>query len=110
MTSKVKINAKLCGFVSSIEATERDDATYDIKVDSPCERIQKFAAGLENLTLVDIADWPNSKVQKRMLEMKLGVACLVPSGILNAARLEAGLISRSLAEEVKSISIEFVFD
>jgi hypothetical protein len=45
-----------------------------------------------------------------MLEMKLGASCLVPSGILNAARLEAGLISKSLAEEVKCISIEFVFD
>jgi len=40
--------------------------------------------------------------------MKLGAACLVPSGILNAARIEAGLVSRSLAEQVKSISIEFV--
>jgi hypothetical protein len=110
MTSKVKVNTKLCGFVSLIEATEKDDGTYDIKVDSPCEKIQKFAKGLENLTLVDIADWPNSVVQRRMLEMKIGASCLVPSGILNAARLEAGLISKSLAEQVKCISIEFVFD
>lgn len=110
MTSKVKVNSKLCGFVSLIEATEKDDATYDIKVASPCEKIQKFAKGLENLTLVDIADWPNSAVQRRMLEMKLGPACLIPSGILNAARIEAGLVSKSLAEEVKSISIDFVFD
>ncbi len=110
MTSKVKVNSKLCGFVALIEINERDDGTYDIKVDSPCEKIQKFAEGLENLTLVDIADWPNSAVQKRMLEVKLGPACLIPSGILNAARIEAGLVSKSLAEEVKNISIEFVFD
>lgn len=110
MTSKVRVNSKLCGFVSSIEATEKDDAAYDIKVESPCEKIQKFAKGLENLTLVDIADWPNSSVQRRMLEVKLGPACLVPSGILNAARIEAGLVSKSLAEEVKSISLDFVFD
>ena len=110
MTSKVKVNSKLCGFVSFIEATEKDDATYDIKVVSPCEKIQKFAKGLENLTLVDIADWPNSAVQRRMLETKLGPACLIPSGILNAARIEAELVSKSLAEEVKSISIDFVFD
>ena len=108
MTSKVKVDSRLCGFVALIEATEKDDGTYDIKVDSPCEKIQKFAKGLENLTLVDIADWPNSAVQSRMLEMKLGAACLVPNGILNAARIEAGLVSRSLAEQVKSISIEFV--
>jgi len=43
-----------------------------------------------------------------MLKMKLGPACLVPSGILNAARIEAGLVSRSLVEQVKNISIEFV--
>jgi hypothetical protein len=108
MTSKVKVNSKLCGFVSWIEAMEKDDGTYGIKVDSPCEKIQKFAKGLENLTLVDIADWPNSAVQRRMLEMKLGPACLIPSGILNAARIEAGLVSKSLAEHVKSVSIEFV--
>jgi hypothetical protein len=110
MTSKVRVNSKLCDFVALIEATEKDDCTYDIKVDSPCEKIQKFAKGIENLTLVDISDWPNSKVQKRMLEMKLGPACLVPSGILNAARMEAGLVSKSLAEQVKSISIDFIFD
>lgn len=110
MSSKVKVNSRLCGFVALIEATEKDDATYDIKVDSPCEKIKKFAKGLENLTLVDIADWPNSAVQRKMLEMKLSPACLIPSGILNAARIEAGLVSKSLAEEVKSVSIEFVFE
>lgn len=110
MTSKVKVNSKLCGFVSLIDAVEKDDGTCDIKVDSPCEKIQKFAKGLENLTLIDIADWPNGVVQRRMMEMKLGPACLVPSGILNAARLEAGLVSKSLAEEVKNLSIEFVFN
>jgi hypothetical protein len=93
--------------VTLIEATEKGDLTYDIKVDSSCEKIQKFAKGLENLDLTDITDWPNSKVQKRMMETKLGVACLIPSGIMNAARLEAGLVSKSLALEVKNISIEF---
>jgi hypothetical protein len=110
MASKVKVNSKLCGFVSLIKATEKDNATYDIIVDSPCEKIQKFVKGLENLTLVDIADWPNSVVRRRMMEAKLGPACQIPCGILNAARIEAGLVSRSLAEEVKNISIEFVFD
>ncbi len=43
MTSKVKVDSRLCGFVALIEATEKDDGTYDIKVDSPCEKIQKFA-------------------------------------------------------------------
>ena len=108
MTSKVKVNSNLCGFVAQIEATETGDMTYDLKVDSPCEKIQKFVKGLESLDLTDITDWPNSRVQKRMMETKLGVACLVPSGIMNAARLEAGLISKSLAQEVKNISIEFL--
>jgi hypothetical protein len=108
MTSTVRVNMKLCNFVAVVEATELDEMTYQVKIESPCEKIQEFSKGLENLTLVDISDWPNSKVQKRMLEMKLGASCLVPSGIMNAARLEAGLISKSLAEEVKCISIEFV--
>jgi hypothetical protein len=108
MTSIVKVNMRLCNFVAVVEATESEDLTYRMKVDSPCEKIQEFVKGLENLTLEDISDWPKSKVQRRMLEMKLGASCLVPSGIMNAARLEAGLISKSLFEEVKSLSIEFV--
>jgi hypothetical protein len=104
----VRVNMRLCNFVATVEATELDDLTYQMRVESPCEKIQKFVMGLENLTLEDISDWPNSKVQKRMLEMKLGASCLVPSGIMNAARLEAGLISKSLAGEVKFISIDFL--
>jgi hypothetical protein len=109
MTTKVNVHMSLCNFIAEIEAIAQDEMNYEIRVKSPCERVQDFAKGLETLTLIDITDWPNSKVQRRMLEMKLGASCLVPSGIMNAARLEAGLISRSLAEEVKCISIEFVF-
>jgi hypothetical protein len=108
MTSTVRVNQRLCNFVTTVRATDQEDLTYRIEVDSPCERVRRFAEGLEVLTLEDISDWPNSKVQRRMVEAKLGASCLAPSGIMNAARVEAGLVSKSLALEVGSISIEFV--
>lgn len=73
MTTTVRVNQRLCCFVTTVRATDQEDLTLRIEVDSPCERVRRFAEGLEVLTLEDDSDWPNSKVQWRKAE-----ACWAP--------------------------------
>ncbi len=110
MTSKVKVNMNLCSYVTTVEVTATENGTFDVKIRSPCGKVRKFAEGLENLDMMDIADWSNSRILERMKEGEVGLHCSVPTAILNAARLEAGMIAMSMAKKVKGNSWEFVFD
>jgi hypothetical protein len=110
MTSKVKVNMNLCSYMTTVEVAAAENGTYDVKIRSACEKVRKFADGLENLDMMDIADWSNSKILARMKEGEVGLHCSVPTAILNAARLEAGMIAMSMAKKVKGNSWEFVFD
>jgi hypothetical protein len=110
MTSKVKVNMNLCGYMTTVEVTAAENGTYEVKIRSECGKVRKFAEGLENLDMMDIADWSNSKILVRMKEGEVGLHCSVPTAILNTARLEAGMIATSMAKKVKGNSWEFVFD
>ena len=110
MTSKVKVNMNLCGYITTIEVTDAENGTFDVRIRSPCKKVSEFAKGLDKLEMMDLADWSNSKVLERMKEGEVGLHCSVPTALLNAARLEAGMIAMSLAKKVKGNSWEFVFD
>jgi hypothetical protein len=110
MTSKVKVNMNLCGYTTTIEVTVAENGGYDVEIRSPCQKVRKFAEGLEHLDMMDIADWSNSKILERMKDGEVGLHCSVPTAVLNAARLEAGMIAMSTARKVKGNSWEFMFD
>jgi hypothetical protein len=110
MTSKVKVNMNLCSYITTIEVTAAENGTYDVKIRSACAKVRKFAEGLENIDMMDIADWSNSKIMERMKEGEVGLHCSVPTAVLNAARLEAGMVATSMAKKVKGNSWEFLFE
>lgn len=110
MTSNVKVSMNLCGYITTIEVAAAENGTYNVKIRSPCGKVRKFAEGLENLDMMDIADWRNSKILERMKEGEVGLHCSVPTALLNAARLEAGMIALSMAKKVKGNSWEFTFE
>jgi hypothetical protein len=110
MTSKVKVNMNLCSYITTIEVTAAENGTYDVKIRSACGKVRKFAEGLENIDMMDIADWSNSKIMERMKEGEVGLHCSVPTAVLNAARLEAGMVATSMAKKVKGNSWEFLFE
>jgi hypothetical protein len=110
MTSKVKVNMKLCAKTSIVEVVQTPEGTYKVQVTTSCDNVKEFASGLEELTLTDLTDKQNSKVFDRMRVTKMSANCLVPAGILSAAWLEAGMIAKSNAKKNKENSVEFVFD
>lgn len=100
----------ICDKTTTIEVTTAEDGTYNVKVITPCDNVREFANGLENLTLSDLTDKMNGKVINRFREVKMSANCAVPSGLLSAAWLEAGMIAQSRARSKKGNEIEFVFD
>ena len=45
MTSKVRVNMRLCDKVSTILATTQADGTFDIEVQTTCENVREFSKG-----------------------------------------------------------------
>jgi len=110
MTSKIRVNMRLCDKVSMIMATTNPDGTFDIEVQTTCDNVREFSKGLESLTITDLTDKVNGKVFDRMRHCKMSANCLVPAGMISAGWVEAGMIAASNAKKNKCNEVEFVFD
>jgi hypothetical protein len=110
MTSKVRVNMRLCDKVSTILATAQEDGTFQIEVQTTCDNVREFSQGLESLTITDLTDKAHGKVFERMPRCKMSANCLVPAGLISAGWVEAGMIARSNAKKNKCNEVEFVFD
>lgn len=97
----------VCEKTSVVTVTGQDDGTFTVEVDTPCDNVREFVAGLGPLTMADLVDKANSGVFQRMREAKMSANCLFPSGLLSAAWLEAGLIARSRASR-RTNRVEFL--
>jgi hypothetical protein len=110
MVSKVRVNMFPCANTSLIEVSTNEDGTYSVKVDTTCIKAEKLVEGLGPLSLTDLTDKKESKVFSDFLASDMSANCLLPSGILTAAWVEAGMIARSMAKKGVPLSIEFVND
>ncbi|MGE4274579.1 MAG: hypothetical protein AB7E27_00785 [Candidatus Methanomethylophilaceae archaeon] len=110
MTSRVRVHMNLCDQVSTITASTNERGNYDIHIDTACENVKEFAEGLTDLSLEDLIDKKNSRIVNRYREVRMSANCAVPSGVLSAAWLEAGMIAKSRARDKKQNVIEFLPD
>ena len=100
----------LCDKTTIIEVIQMPEGTFHVDVTTSCDDVREFMNGLEELTLEDLTNKQNSRVFDRMRVTKMSANCLIPSGLLTAAWLEAGMIAQSSAKKNKCNSIEFIFD
>jgi hypothetical protein len=96
----------LCDRVHVIIATQVCDS-FNVVIDSECNEIEEFVQDLGPLSMDDLTDLSKSKVIDMMRMNRCCPGCLVPSGIINVASLEAGLISRTRAQHSGRSTIEF---
>ncbi|MCL4535275.1 MAG: hypothetical protein M1370_08985 [Bacteroidetes bacterium] len=87
-----EVQAGICGFTSRIETTA-DGRRVRLHIESDCQRIQKLA---EILTEVDgfSAIGPRARpnpVMDAAAEARLHMACVVPTAIIKAVEVAAGL-------------------
>ena len=105
--SSVKVNMRTCGKTHVVRVAMNADGNFDVNIESDCHKVELFGEKLGYLTMEDIVDFDNSRINKREFRGDMSPPCLVPAALLDAAWLEAGMLSGSLAKRVKENSIEF---
>jgi hypothetical protein len=101
--AKAIVNAGICGFLADIEA-KADGYRVKLCATSECPRVQKLAEILtevDALAVIGPRSRPNP-VMDKAAEAKLHAACVVPTAIIKAVEVSAGL---ALPRDV-SIKIE----
>lgn len=103
MATKVIVNPGACGLPATVEITKKDGTTFTVTVRSECPMVAKLGCEIPELAMNDtfkrILDSP---VYKKAATCLRHVACPVPSGILKALEVEAGL------NVPKDVAITFV--
>lgn len=105
MVSQLKVVEQLCGgFVESTVEARREGGFYKAKVNSPCPHVQLFAKKVEEMKW-DMKQIYDLSIYNMWLTAKsFGVKpfCPIPTAVMNAIWLEAGLIAESVALTTKT--------
>lgn len=92
--SKAEIDAGICGFKTIVVAQENGDGTIHLQVESDCKAVGKLADQIQNVDPYREAFW-RRKTPTGIYELAPQClshpACPVPSGIIKAIEVEAGL-------------------
>ena len=112
MVSKVKANMRTCSKTSVVTAEMLEDGeTIRIHIATDCDHVKQYAKLLgDTISINDCLDYSTSKVFSDDVRLGLSLPCLVPSAVMNAAWMEADMLSRSIAKRAGTNDNEFVFD
>jgi hypothetical protein len=97
-----------CDNISVVEIRARDDGDYDVSITSSCKKAERFVEGLGVLNLMDLTNKEDSKIFSNFIKSDMSANCLLPTGIMTAAWVEAGLIARSQTKKGVPMCIEFI--
>jgi len=91
--AKCEINAGICGFGTTVEAIDLGKWKISLKITSDCPSIQKLAEELVEINALDeIAKKAKStKTYEMAAKHCPHSSCIVPSGIIKAVEVAAGL-------------------
>ena len=98
----------MCDKEHVITVTELGPGNYEVQVETECPNVKEYMRGFRRLGLDDLTDKTNSRIFDRMRVAKMSATCLVPSGILSAGWMEAGLWAKSRALGKERNEIEFI--
>lgn len=102
MTSKVTVNMRTCSKTHSITVSMRDDGyTMDVNIVSDCAHVQEYAKRLTEITMDDTFDICTSKINCPEVRHGLSAPCLCPIGVMDAAWMECGMLSKNLCRRMK---------
>ena len=98
MTSKTTVNMRTCNRTHHITVSMRDDGDMDVEIVSDCPHVQEYARRLTLITLDDVTDFCTSKINAPEIRQPLSGTCLCPLGVLNAAWMECGMLSKTMCK------------
>lgn len=104
----VLVRMNFCGFTHRITVRQNPDGDMDVEIESPCEHVRDFAENLgKRLTMEDITVREGSRLFDPEVLKPLTLTCLAPNGVLEAAWLETGMLSSTMARKVGSNEISY---
>lgn len=90
--AKAEINAGICGFKTTVLAQSNSSGTIHLTIESDCKAVCKLADQLQEVEPFKEAFWRKGPVTHELAPKCLThPACPVPSGIIKAIEVEAGL-------------------
>lgn len=90
--TKVKVDPGQCGMAAVIEVKQTAKGSFELRIISDCEMVRKLSGEVPTLTLADaFSKFSENKVYVKGTRCLRHVACPVPSAILKALEVEAGL-------------------
>ena len=104
----VVVHMNVCKKTHKITVKQRDDGTFSLHIASDCPEVKDYGKMLgDTLTMEDLTDMHNSKIFSFDNCERVTMTCLAPNGVINAAWIEAGLISKKLAKEAVQNTVNF---
>lgn len=101
--TKIIVFSGICGFSTEVFAEKSEGKRINIRISSGCEMVMKMAEEISILEImVAFTGFMNNPVYKAASRHLRHVACPVPSGILKALEVEAGLCLP------KDVSMKFI--
>ena len=98
---------RTCGKKHVVTVTMNAEGNFDVKIESDCHKVALFGEKLKYVTMEDIIDFENSRINKREFRGDMSPPCLSPIAVLDAAWLEAGMLSKTLVKRIKENSVDF---
>jgi hypothetical protein len=91
--AKAEIDAGICGFHTTCIATKNEDGTVHLDIQSDCKAVLKLAEQIKDVEPFKEAFWRRSMpaVHQHAPQCLSHPSCPVPSGIIKAIEVEAGL-------------------
>ncbi|MBQ3685174.1 MAG: hypothetical protein II933_02020 [Candidatus Methanomethylophilaceae archaeon] len=109
MTSTTRAVMKACEREARVTVSLRDDGDLDVAIESDCDVVMGYAERLGGrITAMDVYGFQQSRINSDEVRGNLTPTCLVPNAIYNAAFLELGMMTRSLAEKAGENIVELV--
>ncbi|KGK97724.1 hypothetical protein LI82_08055 [Methanococcoides methylutens] len=102
--TKITVDSTICGFTHTITGQLEGDKVI-IDIDTPCEKIKEFSH--MEVPTMEIFGIDDNYVIRKAKDAKCSSTCLIPCAVLHMCNLEAGFLSKNLAERSGSISIIF---
>ena len=90
--TKAVVNSGICGFSVTVIAEKREGKEIRLTLDTECEMVKKMAEDIASLEMMAVfTGFANNPVYKAAARHLKHAACPVPSAILKAVEIEAGL-------------------
>ena len=103
----VTTHMRTCGKTHKVTVVMNSEGNFDVSIESDCHKVTLFGEKLKYVTFEDITDFENSRINKREFRGDMSPPCLSPIAVLDAAWIEAGMLSKTLVKRVKDNSVDF---